>query len=99
LLARSGNRNPCHLPAQRRRSRLFCGSNEGSAADLRTAREHLVRRIGPLRIGVERDRYRSAARSLVSSSSAQRRIRVIADALLRCGSLDAEQIYELVAVG
>jgi hypothetical protein len=75
--------------------RLFCGSDDGSAGDLRTAREHLVQRCGPLRLGIELDRYRSAARSLVPAPSAQARIRLIADALLRCGSLDAEQIYEL----
>jgi hypothetical protein len=79
--------------------RVFFGSDDGSAGDLRTAREHLVQRCGPLRIGIELDRYRDAARRLVTSAWALQRIRLIADALLRCGSLDAEQIYELVAVG
>jgi hypothetical protein len=66
---------------------------KAAAAILR--REHLAERIAPLRLGVELDRFRTAARSLVSVPSAQARIRMIAAALLRCGSLDAEQIYEL----
>jgi hypothetical protein len=39
---------------------------------------------------------RSAAR-LVGSSWAQVRIRAIADALLACGTLTADQIYDLVS--
>jgi hypothetical protein len=55
--------------------RLFCGSDDGSVADLRTAREHLAQRFGPLRLGVELDRYRTAARSLVTTPWARERIR------------------------
>jgi hypothetical protein len=75
--------------------RLFCGSDDGSAADLRTAREHLVQRVGPLHIGIELDRYRSAARALVTTPWARDRITRIAAVLLRCGSLNAEEIYQL----
>jgi hypothetical protein len=55
--------------------KAFCGTDEGSAADLRTTREHLA-----LRLGVELDRFRTAARALVSTPSAQARIRMIAAA-------------------
>jgi hypothetical protein len=83
------------LPSGGEAERLFFGSDDGSAGDLRSARDYLARKVGPLRLGVELDRYRTAARSLVMTQ--QHRIRVIADALLRCGSLQAEQIYELLA--
>jgi hypothetical protein len=58
----------------------FFGVGEGSAGDLHTAGEYLVQKVGPLRLGVELDRYRSAARSLVTAPSTERRIRLIADA-------------------
>jgi hypothetical protein len=74
---------------------LFCGpitdgSDEG---DLRTAREFLARSIpNPLRAAAELARCRDAAARLVRSAWAQRRIRVLADALLRCGTLNADEI-------
>jgi hypothetical protein len=74
---------------------VFFGADEGSKADYATARKHLAQRFSPLRIGVELERHRDAARRLVTSAWAQDRIRLIADALLRCGVLSNEQIYEL----
>jgi hypothetical protein len=55
----------------------------------------LGQEFGPLRIAAELTRLRDSANRLVSSPWAQRRIRVLSRALLRHGSLSAEQIYEL----
>jgi hypothetical protein len=77
---------------------LCCGpiDDGGDEPDLRMAREHLSRAIAdPLRAAAELARCRDSAQRLVSSAWAQQRIRVLADALLRHGSLHAQQIYEL----
>jgi hypothetical protein len=73
--------------------RAFYGTDGGSGADLHRAREYLLRKVGPLRLGVELDRFRGAARSLVRLN--EPRIRLLAAALLRRGSLRSEEIYEL----
>jgi hypothetical protein len=44
-------------------------------------------------------RYRDAAQLLIRSPWAQHRIRLLADALLRHGTLTGEQIFELAAIG
>jgi hypothetical protein len=75
----SGFRCPHDLETEIRVTFLLSGGDgaavlrrdDGSAADLRTAHEHLVQRFGPLRIGIELDRYRSAARSLVTASTSR----------------------------
>ena len=79
--------------------RKFCCSiNDGSdRVDYRTAYEYLARQLNPLQIGAELTRYRDAAQRLVRSPWAQHRIRVLADALLRQGTLSGEQIFELAA--
>ena len=59
--------------------------------------EYLARQLNPLQIGGELVRYRDAAQRLVRSPWAPRRIRLLADALLRHGTLSGEQIFELVA--
>jgi hypothetical protein len=77
---------PSQAPAE-----LFCGpiTDGGDVPDLRMAREYLARSIpNPLRAAAELARCRDAAQRLVRSQWAQRRIRVLADALLRCGTLE-----------
>jgi hypothetical protein len=51
--------------------------------------------VDPLMIGVEIDRCRDAARSLVSTPWARDEISRIAAALMRHGTLTADQISEL----
>jgi hypothetical protein len=75
LQSRGRHRRVTFLLSGGEAERLFCGSDDGSVADLRTAREHLAQRFGPLRLGVELDRYRTAARSLVTTPWARERIR------------------------
>ncbi len=60
--------------------------------DLETARDYLAREFAPLRAAAEIARYRDAAQRLVRSPWAQDRIRLIADALLRQGTLNGEEI-------
>ena len=77
---------------------LFCGPipDGGDLADLRMAREHLSRAIAdPLQAAAELSRCRAAAERLVRSAWAQQRIRVLADALLRCGTLSGEEIHRI----
>jgi hypothetical protein len=78
----------------------FCGpiSDDSDRVDYEMAREYLARCVAnPLQAAAELVRYRDAAQRLVRSPWAQRRIVAIADALLRHGSLNAEQIFELAA--
>ena len=58
------------------------------------ARDYLARQFDPLQIAAELVRYRDAAQRLVRSPWARQRIRLLADALLRHGTLSAEQIFE-----
>lgn len=74
--------------------KLFFGSILGDSGDLVQARQHLSRRFGPLEIGFQLARMRDAADALVRLE--QQRIRRIADALLRHGSLTGQQITALV---
>jgi hypothetical protein len=55
--------------------------------NLRIARPYLTREFGPLQIGTEIARLRAAAGRLVRDSCSQERIQLIADALLRHGTL------------
>jgi hypothetical protein len=59
------------------------------------AREHIARSVNPLQVGVELARHRDAAARLVRSAWAQQRIRLLADALLRCGTLSGEEIHQI----
>jgi hypothetical protein len=62
------------------------------------AREYLARCVAnPLQAAAELARYRDAAQRLVRSPWARHRIRLLADALLRQGTLSGEQIFELAA--
>ncbi len=74
----------------------FCGAaNDGSdQADVEMAKSFLARAGFDL-LGVEAEimRFRAAAERLVCTE--QRRIRLIADALLKRGSLTAQEIYQL----
>ncbi len=61
------------------------------------ARRYLACRIdNPLHAAAELSRFRDAARRLVRSPWAQARIQLLADALLRNGTLSSEQIFELL---
>jgi hypothetical protein len=66
------------------------------AAIQATCRWHentLTRSISnPLHAAAELSRCRDAAERLVRSAWAQQRIRLLADALLRCGTLSIEEI-------
>ena len=71
------------------------GSDEG---DYAMAREYLSHAIAdPLRAAAELARCRAAAERLVRSQFGATRIRLFADALLRHGSLSAQEIYEVAA--
>jgi hypothetical protein len=66
----------------------------GDEPDLRMAREQVLCAIAdPLRVGIELARCRVAAERLVRSEFAQDRIRVLAAALLRHGTLRGEEIH------
>jgi hypothetical protein len=78
--------------------REFCGpiSDDSDRIDYQMARDYLSRDIAnPLQVGAELVRYRDAAQRLVRSPWARRRIGVIADALLRNGTLTGEQILAI----
>jgi len=78
---------------------MFCGpiTDGGDQPDLRMAREYLARSVpNPLRAAAELARCRDAAQRLVRSQWAQRRIRVLADALLRCGTLNGDEICSFI---
>jgi hypothetical protein len=76
---------------------LFFGSIEdgGDLADYEMAREYLSRSISPLRAAAEFGSLRDSAQRLVRSAWAQQRIRVLADALLRGGTLSGEEIHRI----
>jgi hypothetical protein len=74
---------------------LFCGAvtDGGDLADYQMARECLSRSIAnPLQAAAELLRCRTAAERLVRSAWAQQRIRVLADVLLRHGTLTGDEI-------
>jgi hypothetical protein len=78
--------------------REFCGSisDDSDRADYDMAREYLARSIAnPLQAAAELMRYRDAAQRLVRSPWAQQRIRLLADALLRHGTLSGEEIHRI----
>jgi hypothetical protein len=72
----------------------FCGpiSDDSDRVDYQMAYEYLARQLNPLQVGAEFLRYRDAAQRLVRSAWARHRIRLLADALLRHGTLTVEQI-------
>jgi hypothetical protein len=75
----------------------FCGSivDGGDQVDHQMARRHLARRYDQLQIGAEIARQRAAAQRLVQTAWAQQRIRIVAEALLQCGTLTGEAISAL----
>jgi hypothetical protein len=75
----------------------FCGeiTDGGDRIDLEMARGYLAQRFGPLRIGVEFERARAAARRLVIDQ--KQRIQRIAAALLDRGSLSNEDISAIIS--
>jgi hypothetical protein len=77
----------------------FCGpiTDDSDRIDYKMAYAYLARQLNPLQIGAELTRYRDAAQRLVRSAWARHRIRLLADALLRHGTLSGEQIFELAA--
>ena len=77
--------------------REFCGpiSDDSDAVDYQMAYEYLARALDPLQIGGAFARYKDAAQRLVRLQ--EPRIRQLADALLRCGTLTSEQIFDLAA--
>jgi hypothetical protein len=63
------------------------------------ARQYLARRIAnPLQAAAELARYGDAAQRLVRSAWARQRIAVLADALLRNGSLSGDEILGLASI-
>ena len=78
---------------------FFVGKfNDGSdTGDLAQAREVLARQFDAMQIGAALNRYRDAADKLVRTPWAQQRIRLIADALLRHGSLTGDEIGIMIA--
>ena len=54
-----------------------------------------ARHFDPLRAAAELARCRDLAQRLVRSVWAEQRIRVLADALLRCGTLSGEEIHQI----
>ena len=79
---------------------LFCGqpspADRGDRIDYEMAYAHLQRYVGPLRRGLEFERARDSARGLVRTSWARRVIPKLATALQTCGTLDGEQINEVL---
>jgi hypothetical protein len=79
--------------------REMCGpiTDDSDRVDHERARAYLARQLDPLQVGTALARFRDAAQRLIRSPWAQQRIRLLADALLRHGTLSAEQI--VLAVG
>jgi hypothetical protein len=76
---------------------LFCGSIEPGTdrTDIDMARRYLGQRLGPLQLAAEIERHRASAERLVRTEWAQRRIAVIAAALLARGTLSGADIAAL----
>ncbi len=78
--------------------REFCGpiTDNNDYTDYQMARGYLADRVpNPLQAAAELARFRDAARRLVRSPWGRQRITVLADALLRHGTLSGEQIFEV----
>jgi hypothetical protein len=78
---------------------MLCGpiTDGGDLPDLLMVREHIARSVAnPLRAVAELLRCKSAAERLVRSEFARDRIGVLADALLRHGTLSGEQIHRII---
>jgi hypothetical protein len=67
----------------------------GDYGDYAMAREYLAPHFDPLQAAIELARCRAAAERLVRSAWAQQRIRLLADALLHCGTLSGEEIHRI----
>jgi hypothetical protein len=82
-----------------RSGKRICGTitDNSDQTDYDMAYEFLARQLNPLQVGGELVRYRDAAQRLVRSPWAQQPIRLLADALLRHGTLRGEQIFELLS--
>ncbi len=78
----------------------FCGpiTDHGDYTDYQMAYRYLRCELGPLQISRAFEHYRDAARRLITSPWAQARIRLLADALLRHGTLSGEEIAGLSAL-
>ena len=76
---------------------LFCGpiTDGGDCIDQQMARKYLADTVDALRIGVEMARHQDAADKLVRTPWAQRRIKLIATALLRHGTLSGTDVLAL----
>jgi hypothetical protein len=76
--------------------RFFVGPVEDDSVDLEMARGYLAAvGLDPSQIEAELTALRSEAERLVRTSWAQKRIRLVADALLRDGRLDGEAVKAL----
>ena len=76
--------------------RFFVGPVEDDSVDLETARSYLAAvGLDPSQIEAGLTALRSEAERLVRTSWAQKRIRLVADALLRDGRLDGEAVKAL----
>lgn len=64
-------------------------------ADIEMARTYSAQRLHPAQIGMALARLRTAADALVQTPWARDRIRLIATALVKCGSLSGAEISEL----
>ena len=78
---------------------FFCGPIEDGAdrADYEMARHYLKRQFTPLQLATEFERLRDAAHRLVRTPWAQQRIRLLAAALLRRGTLTGDEIGTMIA--
>jgi hypothetical protein len=80
---------------------LFCGpappgDDGGERRDYEMAYEHLQREVGALRLGLEFARLRDSARALVRTPWARSAIPKLAEALLRQGTLDGDQVSDVL---
>jgi hypothetical protein len=74
----------------------FCGPITDNSDRIDHEMDYLARSIAnPLQAAAELVRYRDAAQRLVRSPWAQAHIRLLADALLRCGALSGEEIHQI----